>query len=709
MRATSPAAVPSSSRRCANAICSVAPLATPVTATVGLVKSRLAVTVRGHDVVGVVHDGAGHVVAGALAGDGLVAGARGDARHGSAVEVHRHRGVGPAGAAFMAGVTVGVMVVEPPASRLIVTDPAADTLPAGSVIVCDSVVVPVARHGLVGRAEVTPEVASVQVQCTVTEAECQPLELAGVVGAPVMVGGVRVDGDVGGGRGGVAGGVDRRAAERPVGAVARERRPVGAGRDAGGVRRHPGSAQEKLTGTGPVNHPDAGTVGVTAAMVGSVLSIDTDTWPVAELPATSVTSPVMSCAGPSSVTVEGAAQVATPEPPPSPHSQETSTSVRFQPLAFGAGEAEPTIEGEVPSMSTLTEFGGLDVAGDVHRPVLDGVVAVAGHVRGDARHRRGRRRSRSGSWPHRTGRPTASAAGSRRCWTTTRWSTPTWTGAVRSIFTVGDDAVVEFPATSATDSDVGQRCALTGDRRVRRAGRRRYPTGHRSSVQWTTTSPRYQPPSLASRWSALPDRAGVTWSMSMPDTVVEAVWPNSSTTVPVTDWSAALADSVTGAEHDTTEEPGQVKLTVTGPLFHPAAFAAGGHRRRDRRQRCDGDRHRGRRRVRGAVVGDERERVGARLTGRRGVGAGARGGAGHRALARQVLHVVGERVAVGVGAGDGDRLRPPLAATVTDCALADGGVVDDRDRHRRGRRAAERVRGPEGERVGPGLCPGPAV
>ena len=45
--------------------------------------------------------------------------------------------------------------------------------------------------------------------------------------------------------------------------------------------------------------------------------------------------------------------------------------------------------------------------------------------------------------------------------------------------------------------------------------------------------------------------------------------------VPVTDWPAPSAVSVVSAVHDARKKSLQVKWTVTGELFHPAAFAAG--------------------------------------------------------------------------------------------------------------------------------------
>jgi hypothetical protein len=96
------------------------------------------------------------------------------------------------------------------------------------------------------------------------------------------------------------------------------------------------------------------------------------------------------------------------------------------------------------------------------------------------------------------------------------------------------------------------------------------------AVQWTVTSPRYQPAAFGLVVGA-PDSPGATLSMLMPPTVVLAALSALSVTEPVTDWFARLVVSVVGAEEDLTPDvasPG-VKETVTSVLFQPFAFAAG--------------------------------------------------------------------------------------------------------------------------------------
>src|SRR5439155_23323140 len=50
-----------------------------------------------------------------------------------------------------------------------------------------------------------------------------------------------------------------------------------------------------------------------------------------------------------------------------------------------------------------------------------------------------------------------------------------------------------------------------------------------------------------------------------------------SVAVPMTDWLAPCVDTVTGLVQESMPDPpsAQAKLTVTGSLFQPAAFAAG--------------------------------------------------------------------------------------------------------------------------------------
>ena len=64
---------------------------------------------------------------------------------------------------------------------------------------------------------------------------------------------------------------------------------------------------------------------------------------------------------------------------------------------------------------------------------------------------------------------------------------------------------------------------------------------------------------------------GLVRSMLMPETVVLAMLPATSTAVPVTDWFAPSPESVTGPVTLATPDWSSVarKVTVTGALYQP--------------------------------------------------------------------------------------------------------------------------------------------
>src|SRR5262249_27126134 len=90
-----------------------------------------------------------------------------------------------------------------------------------------------------------------------------------------------------------------------------------------------------LSGLAATVTPLAGDVMVTAGAVRSRLTL---AWAVALFPARSVTVPATSRAVASSPTVTGEGHCTTPESA-SPHWNETTTSLLFQPSAFGGGAA----------------------------------------------------------------------------------------------------------------------------------------------------------------------------------------------------------------------------------------------------------------------------------------------------------------------------------------------------------------------------------
>src|SRR2546430_12993882 len=61
----------------------------------------------------------------------------------------------------------------------------------------------------------------------------------------------------------------------------------------------------------------------------------------------------------------------------------------------------------------------------------------------------------------------------------------------------------------------------------------------------------------------------------MPRTVDDRTLCDESVAVPVTDWPAPSAPRIVSPVHDTRKRSLQVNWTVTGELFHPAAFGAG--------------------------------------------------------------------------------------------------------------------------------------
>src|SRR5205823_1870017 len=99
-----------------------------------------------------------------------------------------------------------------------------------------------------------------------------------------------------------------------------------------------------------------------------------------------------------------------------------------------------------------------------------------------------------------------------------------------------------------------------------------------SHVQWTVTSPAYQPLAFGAV-VALPLIVGAVVSMLMPETVVVALLSAASTAVPSTGWPAPSVPTVTGSvQVATPERPGwssHVKVTVTSALFQPPALGDG--------------------------------------------------------------------------------------------------------------------------------------
>ena len=148
-------------------------------------------------------------------------------------------------------------------------------------------------------------------------------------------------------------------------------------------------------------------------------------------------------------------------------------------------------------------------------------------------------------------------------------------GGVLSILTGSLVAVALFPARSDTDADAV--CAVPSPVIVVSAGASpASPDTASAAVQWIGTSPAYQP-SGPGPVTGAPERVGGSVSTLMPLTVAVDVLPALSTAVPVTDWPAPLSDTVVAPGQlripDTVSE--QVKFTVTGPSFQPAAFGAG--------------------------------------------------------------------------------------------------------------------------------------
>ena len=95
-----------------------------------------------------------------------------------------------------------------------------------------------------------------------------------------------------------------------------------------------------------------------------------------------------------------------------------------------------------------------------------------------------------------------------------------------------------------------------------------------SPLKLTVTFVLFQPLALAAG-VRLALAVGAVLSMLMPETVVLAVLPALSVTVPSTGWSAP-SPSVTGAVQAATPEraSSQVKLTMTSALYQPLALAA---------------------------------------------------------------------------------------------------------------------------------------
>src|SRR5687768_8502669 len=97
----------------------------------------------------------------------------------------------------------------------------------------------------------------------------------------------------------------------------------------------------------------AGGSGV-AVIVGSDVSMFNVTEAVATLPALSVTVRETVWFAPSPLMVAGSGQDSTPAPA-SPHSNDTTTALLFQPSALGAGDAAAVIVAAVLSTLTTTD------------------------------------------------------------------------------------------------------------------------------------------------------------------------------------------------------------------------------------------------------------------------------------------------------------------------------------------------------------------
>jgi hypothetical protein len=145
-----------------------------------------------------------------------------------------------------------------------------------------------------------------------------------------------------------------------------------------------------------------------------------------------------------------------------------------------------------------------------------------------------------------------------------------------SIFTAGlDVAFVAFPALSETEAEAVRPVpsleivAFAGAEPAR-------PERASAAVQWIVTLPLYQPAPFGLVVGA-PERVGATLSILIGETVAEALRSALLTAVPVTDWLAALEETVVGPEQDLIPDIGseQVKETVTSLLFQPLPFAAG--------------------------------------------------------------------------------------------------------------------------------------
>jgi hypothetical protein len=146
-------------------------------------------------------------------------------------------------------------------------------------------------------------------------------------------------------------------------------------------------------------------------------------------------------------------------------------------------------------------------------------------------------------------------------------------GAVRSILTAADCALVELPALSMAVALAVS--AVPSPVIVLFAGVV-VPDSASAAVHATATSPLYQPAAFGLVVGA-PVSVGAILSMLMPLTVALAVLSALSLTVPVTDWFAALLVNVVGADELFTPDVASLGAneTVTSVLFHPFTLAAG--------------------------------------------------------------------------------------------------------------------------------------
>src|SRR4051794_1405826 len=132
-------------------------------------------------------------------------------------------------------------------------------------------------------------------------------------------------------------------------------------------------------------------------------------------------------------------------------------------------------------------------------------------------------------------------------------------------------AVAVFPATSAIEAET-ESAPPSPEMTLSDGHAPAMPESASEHVQWTVTSPLYQPLALGALVGA-PLMVGATLSMFTPLTVVAAVFPAASSAVPGTDWFAPWP-SVTGLVHESIPESAssQANVTVTLSRYQLAAL-----------------------------------------------------------------------------------------------------------------------------------------